>query len=388
MPPGSQQNVVILGSTGSVGRSALSVVEHDGGARLRAFGLSAHSQIGLLVEQALAFRPRFVALTDPAAASEVEGMLRGSGVEVLSGRDGIARMVADPATDRVLTAIVGAAGLEGTWAALEAGKTVALANKETLVVAGPLVMDLARRWGATILPVDSEHSAIFQAMASGRPREVRRVILTSSGGPFRGKSARELAKVTPEEALRHPTWKMGPKISIDSATLMNKALEVIEARWLFGLEPGQIEVVVHPESVVHSMVEFVDGSVVAQLSPPDMRLPIQYAFTHPDRVEGPCPTLDLSRAIALHFEPPDRETFPALDLGFEVMRRAGTAGAALNAANEAAVARFLGGEIGFLDIPRACRSALDHHPFDPRPTLDALWRVDSWARQEVGRWQP
>ncbi len=386
MPPGDQQNVVILGSTGSVGRSALSVVEHDSGARLRAFGLSAHSNWGQLIEQAFAFRPRYVTATDPSALAEMEGPLRGSGVELLTGRDGIARMVTDPSTDRVLTAIVGAAGLEGTWAALEAGKTVALANKETLVVAGPLVMDLARRRNATILPVDSEHSAIFQAMACGRPKEVRRVILTSSGGPFRGKTTRELAEVTPEQALRHPTWKMGPKISIDSATLMNKALEVIEARWLFGLEPDQIEVVVHPESVVHSMVEFVDGSVVAQLSPPDMRLPIQLALTYPERVPGPCPLLDLTRAMALHFEPPDRETFPALDLGFEVMRRAGTAGAALNAANEAAVARFLAGEIGFLDIPRACRSVLDHHPFDPRPTLDALWRVDAWARQEVGRW--
>ena len=387
MQPGSRRNIVILGSTGSVGRSALGVIEHDGGARLRALGLSAHSKAGMLVEQALAFRPRFVALTDPDSAKQVAGSLKGAGIEVCHGRDGIARMVADPEVDVVLTAIVGAAGLEGTWAALEAGKTVALANKETLVVAGALVMDLARRRGATILPVDSEHSAIAQAMASGRPSEVRRVILTSSGGPFRGKTARELANVTPEEALRHPTWRMGPKISIDSATMMNKALEVIEARWLFGLEPEQIEVVVHPESVVHSMVEFVDGSVIAQLSPPDMRLPIQLAFSHPDRVAGPCPRLDLTRASALHFEPPDRETFPALDLGYEVIRRGGTAGSALNAANEAAVTRFLGGEIGFLDIPRACRSALDHHPFDPRPTLDALWRVDAWARQEVGRWK-
>ncbi len=387
MPPADQQNVVILGSTGSVGRSALSVVEHDGGARLRAYGLSAHSKWSRLVDQARAFQPRFVTVTDPASLAEIDGELRGTGVEVLAGRDGVARMVSDPATDRVLTAIVGAAGLEGTWAALEAGKTVALANKETLVVAGPLVMDLARRRNATILPVDSEHSAIFQALAAGRPKEVRRVILTSSGGPFRGKTARELAQVTPEEALRHPTWKMGPKISIDSATMMNKALEVIEARWLFGLEPDQIEVVVHPESIVHSMVEFVDGSVVAQLSPPDMRLPIQLAFTYPDRVAGPCPLLDLTRAMALHFEPPDRETFQALDLGFEVMKRAGTAGAALNAANEAAVARFLTGEIGFLDISRACRSILDHHPFDPRPSLDALWRVDAWARQEVARWK-
>ncbi len=388
MPPGDRENIVILGSTGSVGRSALDVIEHDGGVRLRAHGLSAHSRLGPLVEQALAFRPRSVACSDPAGAAFVADGLKGSGVEVVSGRDGLARMVGDPAVDRVLTAIVGAAGLEGTWAALEAGKTVALANKETLVLAGPLVMDLARRRGAKIVPVDSEHSAIFQAMAAGRPGEVRRVILTSSGGPFRGKTARELASVTPEQALRHPTWKMGPKISIDSATLMNKALEVIEARWLFGLEPDQIEVVVHPESIVHSMVEFVDGSIVAQLSPPDMKLPIQYAFTYPDRVAGSCPLLDLTRAMSLSFEPPDRDTFPALELGYEVMRRAGTAGAALNAANEAAVGRFLGGEIGFLDIPRACRRALDTHPFDPRPTLDALWRVDAWARLEVGRWKP
>jgi 1-deoxy-D-xylulose-5-phosphate reductoisomerase len=382
-------NVVVLGSTGSVGRSALDVIARadPSHSRLRAWGLGAHSRWKLLVEQARASRPRFVALTDPAAAVCVDGQLRGTGVEVLGGPEGLIRMVQDPETDRVLSAIVGAAGLEGTWAALEAGKLVALANKETLVVAGPLVLDLAERSGATIIPVDSEHSAIYQALQAGRPKEVRRVILTSSGGPFRGRSRQALADVTPEEALRHPTWQMGPKISIDSATLMNKALEVIEARWLFGLNPEQIEVVVHPESVVHSMVEFVDGSIVAQLSPPDMRLPIQYALTYPQRVAGPCPLLDLTRAFSLTFEPPDGTTFPCLELGFEVMRRGGTAGAALNAANEAAVARFLAGEIGFLDIPRACRAVLDHHPFDPRPTLDALWNVDAWARQEVARWR-
>jgi 1-deoxy-D-xylulose-5-phosphate reductoisomerase len=389
MPQGeAQQNIVVLGSTGSVGRSALSVIAHDGGTRLHALGLSAHSRWSDLVEQAREFRPRYITLTDRAAAAQVDGQLRGTGTEVLAGLDGVIRMVQDPETDRVLTAIVGAAGLRGTWAALEAGKTVALANKETLVIAGPLVTELARRRGAALLPVDSEHSAIFQALRAGKSAEVRRVILTSSGGPFRGRSMRELAGVTPEEALRHPTWQMGPKISVDSATLMNKALEVIEARWLFGLEPDQIEVVVHPESVIHSMVEFVDGSVVAQLSPPDMRLPIQYALTYPDRVAGPCPKLDLSRALSLRFEPPDRETFPSLDLGFEVMRRGGTAGAALNAANEAAVARFLDGTIGFLDIARACRATLDHHSFDPRPALDDLWAVDAWARQEVGRWRP
>jgi 1-deoxy-D-xylulose-5-phosphate reductoisomerase len=380
-------NVVILGSTGSIGRSTLSVIEHDGGTRLRAFGLSAHERAEKLVEQAQVFRPKYITLTDPAAAARVNGQLRGTGVEVLSGLDGIIRMVQDPATDRVLTAIVGAAGLRGTWAALEAGKTIALANKETLVVGGPLITDLARRRRAELLPVDSEHSAIYQAMMAGKPAEVRRVILTSSGGPFRGKTARELAEVSPDDALRHPTWRMGRKITVDSATLMNKALEVIEARWLFGLQPDQIEVVIHPESVVHSMVEFVDGSVLAQLSPPDMRLPIQFALTYPDRIPGPCPLLDITRGMTLHFEPPDRETFPALDLGFEVMRRAGTAGAALNAANEAAVDLFLNGSIGFLDIPRACRAVLDHHPFDPNPTLDDLWKVDAWARQEVARWR-
>ena len=219
-------------------------------------------------------------------------------------------------------------------------------------------------------------------------REVKRVVLTSSGGPFRGRTRRELESVTPEQALKHPTWRMGPKISVDSATLMNKALEVIEARWLFGLEPSQIEVVVHPESIVHSMVEFVDGSTVAQLSPPDMRLPIQYALTYPDRLESPCAMLDLSQRMSLNFEPPDRETFPCLELGFDVMRRGGTAGAALNAANEAAVSRFLDGSIRFLDIPRACRAVLENHTFDPTPTLDGLWKVDAWARQEAARWQP
>jgi 1-deoxy-D-xylulose-5-phosphate reductoisomerase len=380
--------VVVLGSTGSIGRSALDVIGAGGAPGLRAHGLSAHSNWERLAEQARSSSPRFVALTDGRPLAEARAALRGTDVEVLSGRDGILKMVTDEATDRVLDAIVGAAGLEGAWAALEAGKTVALANKETLVVAGPLIMDLARRRGATLLPVDSEHSAIFQALKSGGRREVKRVVLTSSGGPFRGKTRAQLRGVTPEMALKHPTWNMGPKITIDSATLMNKALEVIEARWLFDLEPDQIEVVIHPESTIHSMVEFVDGSVIAQLSPPDMRLPIQYALTYPDRHPCPGPRLDLTRPLALHFEPPDRETFPALDLAYEVMRRGGTAGAALNAANEVAVGRFLAGEIGFLDIPRACRAALDHHEYDPRPTLDLLWKVDARARLEAQRWTP
>lgn len=384
----STTRVVVLGSTGSIGRNTLDVIEADATGRLRAHGLSAHANWRRLVDQARSSSPSFVTLTDHQPIDEVRRELRGADIEVLSGRDGVIRMVQDEATDRVLNAIVGAAGLEGTWAALEAGKTVALANKETLVVAGPLVMNLAKRRGAQLLPVDSEHSAIFQALQSGARSEVRRVILTSSGGPFRGKTQRELLNVTPEEALDHPTWKMGPKITIDSATLMNKALEVIEARWLFDLEPDQIEVVVHPESVVHSMVEFADGSVIAQLSPPDMRLPIQYALTYPDRCPCPGPRLDLTQSWALRFEPPDRETFPALDLAYEVMTRGGTAGAALNAANEVAVSRFLDGEIRFLDIPRACRAGLDQHEYDPRPTLDQLWKVDARTRLEIQRWTP
>ena len=380
-------HIVVLGSTGSIGQSALDVIDHDGGKRLKAWGLSAHCRWQALAEQAAALRPRFVAVADPALAGELEHALAGTGVEVLAGEAGIIRMVEDPETDRVLSAIVGAVGLRGTWAALEAGKIVALANKETLVLAGSLVMELARSRGTRILPVDSEHSAIFQALQAGSAREVRRVILTSSGGPFRGRTRKQLTDVTPQEASKHPTWQMGPKITIDSATLMNKALEVIEARWLFDLEPDQIEVVIHPESVIHSMVEFVDGSVIAQLSPPDMRLPIQYALTYPERVPAPCPRLDLKEAFGLHFEPPDCETFPSLELGFEVMRRGGTAGAALNAANESAVARFLRGEIGFLDIVRACRAVLEHHTYDPMPTLDDLWDVDVWARREVESWR-
>jgi 1-deoxy-D-xylulose-5-phosphate reductoisomerase len=385
--PDLPSRVVVLGSTGSIGKSALAVIEHDGGRRLKAWGLTAHSRWQDLAAQAIRHRPRFVAVTDNDVAGQLDLELRGTGVEILKGPDAVVRMVQHQETDRVLSAIVGAAGLRGTWAALDAGKFVALANKETLVVAGPLVMELSRARGAPILPVDSEHSAIFQALKSGERQDVRRVILTSSGGPFRGRSRAQLEDVTQKDALRHPTWQMGPKITIDSATLMNKALEVIEARWLFQLEPSQIDVVIHPESIVHSMVEFIDGSVISQMSPPDMRLPIQYALTYPARMPGPGPRLELKHPVSLNFEPPDCETFASLDLGFEVSRRGGTSGAALNAANEAAVARFLDGEIGFLDIARACRAVIDHHTFDPRPTLDQLWKVDAWARREVDRWK-
>jgi 1-deoxy-D-xylulose-5-phosphate reductoisomerase len=356
--------------------------------RLSPLGLSAHSNWEGLLEQARRYRPRWVTVTNSEIARQIDpGALDGAS-QLLIGEDGIRTMVSDPDVDVVVTAIVGAAGLTGTWAALEAGKTVAVANKETLVMAGPLVMDLAKRRGGRVLPVDSEHSAIFQILAAGRPSEVVRVVLTASGGPFRGKTRRELADVTVAEALQHPTWRMGPKITIDSATLMNKALEVIEARWLFGLPPEKIEIIIHPESVIHSFVEFADGSVLAQLSPPDMRLPIQYALTYPERVSGPARRLNWRQLSEFHFEQPDHETFPALQLGYEVARQGGTCGAVLNAANEAAVGRFLAGRLGFLDIPRVCRAVLDYHNYSARPTVGELANVDRWARQEVGRWTP
>ncbi|MCH8828627.1 MAG: 1-deoxy-D-xylulose-5-phosphate reductoisomerase [Planctomycetes bacterium] len=301
-------------------------------------------------------------------------------------RFAVERVAGHRDVDVVIAGIVGAAGLRGTWAAVEAGKTVGIANKETLVVAGPLIMDLARRNKATLIPVDSEHSAIFQALKAGRRSEVKRIVLTASGGPFRGWSSTRLRDVTPEMALAHPTWNMGPKITIDSATLMNKALEVIEAKWLFDLDVEQIEVVVHPQSIVHSFVEFVDGSVIAQLSPPDMKLPIQYALTYPDRIPGPSPRLDWKKEMTLQFAPPDLDAFPALSLGFEVAKRGGSCGAVLNAANEAAVARFLGGTLRFSDIPLACRAVLAAHSFSPKPTLSELWQLDGWAREEIRRW--
>jgi 1-deoxy-D-xylulose-5-phosphate reductoisomerase len=383
-PLSNPRRVVVLGSTGSIGASTLDVVDHLPD-RLRVVGLSGHSNHELLIEQVARHRPRWVAVTDPSSARQFDRSALGQ-TELLIGEDGVRRMVADPEVDVVVSAIVGAAGLAGTWAALQAGKTIALANKETLVVAGPQVMQLARERGVSIIPVDSEHSAVFQAMAGSQPGEVRRIVLTASGGPFRGKSRADLEDVTAADALRHPTWQMGPKITVDSATLMNKALEVIEARWLFDLAPEQIDVIVHPESVVHSFVEFVDGSILAQLSPPDMRLPIQHALTYPDRISGPTKRLDWRELSGLHFEPPDHETFPALQLGYEVALRGGTCGAVLNAANEAAVGRFLAGELPFLDIPRVCRAVLHHHDFSANPSLDEVWVADRWARHEVNRW--
>jgi 1-deoxy-D-xylulose-5-phosphate reductoisomerase len=382
---GRWRRVVILGSTGSIGVSCLKVIAALPD-RLEAFGLCAHSRWQELFEQAHRHRPRYVSVTDAQAAQALRREVLPPETCLLDGDNALATMVRDPDVDVVVTAVVGAAGLDGTWLALEAGKTVAVANKETLVMAGPLVTELARARNARILPVDSEHSAIFQAMQSGTPREVERVVLTASGGPFRGKTRSELADVTPEQALKHPTWNMGRKITIDSATLMNKALEMIEARWLFDLKPEQIQVIIHPESIIHSFVEFTDGSILAQLSPPDMCLPIQYALTYPERVAGPARRLTWSELRSLNFQQPDLETFPALELGYEVARRGGTCGAVLNAANEAAVGAFLDGALSFLDIPRVCREVLENHHYSEQPTLSELNALDRWSRQEVLRW--
>jgi 1-deoxy-D-xylulose-5-phosphate reductoisomerase len=304
---------------------------------------------------------------------------------VIAGPDALTRLVDRVEADCVLCAVVGARGLPATVRAVERGRRVALANKEALVVAGSLLIPMARRSGATLIPVDSEHSAIFQAMQAGRHDEVRCIYLTASGGPFRTWDAQQMENVTLEQAMRHPTWTMGPKITVDSATMMNKALEIVEARWLFDLSPDRIRVVVHPESIVHSMVEFCDGSVVAQLGTPDMRTPIQYALTFPHRRPGPSRPLDLVQMRSLCFEAPDPERFPALRLGGEVARRGGTSGAVLNAANEACVELFRAGAIGFRDIARLVERALDDHEFHPAPTMDDLMKADRWARHEVTR---
>ncbi len=381
----SARNVVVLGSTGSIGRSTLEVISASCGS-LRAYALSAHANTEVLLQQAVAVHPRWVIVTDPKAASRQDWSRIPQKTGLLVGPEAVAKVVEDPEVGIVVSAVVGSAGLRGTWAALAAGKTVALANKESLVMGGPLVTRLAKDRGAAILPVDSEHSAVFQALQAGRREEVKRVLLTASGGPFRTYSEAQLAAVTVADALDHPTWDMGRKITIDSATLMNKALEIIEARWLFDLEPDQICVVIHPQSIVHSLVEFIDGSIIAQMSVPDMKLPIQYALSWPHRRVGVVETLDWSRALRLDFEPPDFERFAALRLGLEVARAGGTAGAVLNGANETAVAAFLAGELAFREIVPLVQDVLKHHDFDPNPTLDQLLAADRWARQEALRW--
>lgn len=379
------KQIAVLGSTGSIGTNALDVIQASEG-RLQAIALSAHSKFKQLVAQAQQFKPRYVVATNERTAVGYDWSQLPPGTELLIGADALNKVVADPAVDVVLSGIVGRAGLESTWTALENKKTVALANKETLVVAGPLVMQLARERSATLLPVDSEHSAIFQALKAGQQSEIARLVLTASGGAFRHLSSEQLKQVTTAEALEHPVWDMGPKITVDSATMMNKALEIIEARWLFDVDAEQIEVMIHPQSVVHSLVEFADGSVIAQMSPPDMRLPIHYALHYPERIASIAERMDWKSAFSLEFYPPDPERYPALALGHECAKAGGTSSAVLNAANEAAVGAFLAGELHFTEIIPACRSVLESHNFELNPTLSQLIELDRWAREEVTHW--
>jgi 1-deoxy-D-xylulose-5-phosphate reductoisomerase len=380
--PSKQKRVAVLGSTGSIGTSTLSVISHLG-EPYRAVALSAHRQGKLLLEQVRDYRPAAVSVTDEPTCQALCGELKALGAQCYCGPEGLVEMVKRDDVDIVLAAIVGSAGLPAVLAAIEAGKTLALANKEALVVAGSLVIPMARKKGVALLPVDSEHSAIFQAMQSGRLSEVKRVILTASGGPFRKASIEQMEKATLDDALNHPTWRMGSKISIDSATMFNKALELIEACWLFDVPPEKVEIVIHPDSVVHSMVEYVDGSVIAQLSPPDMRTPIQYALTYPHRVEGATRKLDLQKAFTLHFEPPDDRRFPALRLAYHVAREGGTYGAVLNGANEAAVGAFAKGCIPFGQIARIVERTIDCHRGVKSPSLEDLMEADRWAREKA-----
>ena len=377
------KRLAILGSTGSIGRSALAVVDAHP-SRLRVVALAAGENAQLLADQVERYRPELVAMADADALARLRsGRLDHHGATTACGAEGLVAVATHPDADIVICASSGTTGLEAVLAAIEAGKTIALANKEVLVMAGALVTDAARRRGVRILPVDSEHNAIHQCLHGRSRDEIRRIILTASGGPFREHPLATLEDVGPEAALQHPTWRMGRKITIDSATLMNKGLEVIEAHWLFGVSAGQIDVVIHPQSIVHSMVELTDGSVIAQLGVTDMRLPIQYACSYPERWESALPLLDLTRAGRLEFFPPAHDRFPCLGLAYRALDAGGTLPVVLNAANEVAVEVFLEGKLGFMAIPRVIEKTMDAHRAEAVSSLHTVRRVDAWARQQA-----
>jgi 1-deoxy-D-xylulose-5-phosphate reductoisomerase len=377
------KRLAILGSTGSIGQSTLSVVaEHPD--EFHVVGLAAGKNVELLAEQIRRFGPALVSVQDEESAQSLRAAVNGPGApEILSGPAGARAVAALPEADLALSAMVGAVGLEPTLAAIEAGKTVALANKETLVAAGPLVMERVRANGVALIPVDSEHSAIFQALQGQRREDIKKLWLTASGGPFRSWPLERLKTVTPEQALKHPNWDMGAKITIDSATMMNKALEVIEASVLFGLPASQIEAYIHPQSIIHSLVEFVDGSWLAQLGVPDMRLPIAYALAYPRRLPLNSNPLDLGEIAQLTFEHPDFNRFPSLRLGYDAARIGGTMPAVLNAANEVAVAAFLDHRLPFLGIPRLVEETMAAHQAEPIASLEQVLAVDQWARKHA-----
>ena len=377
------KNIAILGSTGSIGRSALQVVEQFPD-RLQVVALAAGRNIDLLAEQIHRFRPRLAAVFDLQLAKDLTSRLQpGIEVEVVAGSQGYQQVASCAEAEMILSSMVGAAGLIPTLSAIRAGKDVALANKETLVMAGALVMGEVRRSQVELLPVDSEHNAIFQAMAGHRREDLKRILLTASGGPFLNMPKEQLESVTPTQALAHPNWAMGPKISIDSATLMNKGLEVIEAKWLFDVPVEKIDVHVHPQSIVHSMVEYVDGSVIAQMGIPDMRIPIAYALAYPERLELDLPRLDFFTVQTLTFQEPDLNRFPCLKLAFAACKAGGTMPAVLNAANEVAVQAFLDNRIPFSGIPRLVNQAMEEHALDPAAELEAILEADAWARRRT-----
>ena len=372
------KTISILGATGSIGRQTLDVAEQLG---LRVAALTAHMDVERLEAQVRKFRPRLAVLTDEAAARDLAVRLADMDTKVLGGPEALLEAAVCPEADTVVTAVVGMVGLKPTLAAIREKKRIALANKETLVCAGELVMSAAEASGAEILPVDSEHSALFQSLEGCRDRGgVKRLILTCSGGPFYGRTTSELKGMTREDALQHPNWSMGAKITVDSATLMNKGLEFIEAMHLYHMPPEKISIVIHRESIIHSLVEYCDNAMIAQLGTPDMRLPIQYALTWPERIPGPASPLDLWNCGPLTFGTPDLDTFRCLPLALEAARTGGTAGAILNGANEAAVARFLEGKIGFLDIAEQVARAMDQVPVVQRPTLEDILEADRAAR--------
>ena len=374
--------VSVLGSTGSIGRQSLDVIGRLGGIRVSA--LTAGTSVQKMAEQCRQFRPQLAVMATREAAQALKAELDGQQIEVAWGEEGLLRAATLPEADCVITAVVGMVGLKPTLAAIRAKKRIGLANKETLVCAGELVMAEAEKYGAQIVPVDSEHSAIFQClMGCGDKKEVRKILLTCSGGPFFGMEAEQLRRVTKADALKHPNWKMGPKITVDCATLMNKGLEVIEAMRLYRVPLEQVEVLIHRQSIVHSLVEFTDGAVMAQLGTPDMRLPIQLALTYPERVESPVERLDLTRCAALTFCHPDYEKFPCLALARDCAKRGGTACPAMNGANEETVALFLADKIGFYDIYRLVAQAVEQVPFIQDPTLEEILEADRLARLAV-----
>ncbi len=386
------QNISILGSTGTIGQQTLDVISRHAD-NYSVYALAANTNVDALLKQCLVFKPRFAVLLDEVSAKSLAAQLKAqnSATQVLFGMAGLEQISSDADVDIVMAAIVGAAGLKPAMAAAKAGKRILLANKETLVMAGSLFMQAVQAGGATLLPIDSEHNAIFQVMPPQALKHladggVRKIVLTASGGPFRGFSQAQLEQVTPARALKHPNWVMGAKITIDSATLMNKGLEVIEAHWLFNAKPSQIEVIVHPQSIIHSMVEYIDGSVLAQLGNPDMRTPIAYALGYPKRIESGVASLNLLEIAKLEFEAPDLQRFPCLQLAYDALNTGGTAATILNAVNEVAVSAFLKEHISFTDIPTLIATALDNIAAETVTSIEHVIAVDGQARQFAGDW--